>query len=380
MTAPPSLWVLPDDAPPLSHVLAAYRAAQGPADACYWLEGPPGSTSFGHHLVLRPSETGYGFSVNAISPRLVWTILRHPAPVVVALELNLAVLYAALTRVVRRHRRLVVLVEGDLSSMGRTGSNRVKTWFRRLLAPRVDAFVANSSAAAAYLRTTLGVPERKIVQGWWLAGLPDDLEAVPPGEELLARREGPTFVTVGQLISRKGHDRLIRAAGRYVREVGPCQVWIAGDGPLRTQLEQLAEREGIADRVTFLGQVGRAELKGVLQAADVFVFATLNDLVGRALVEALSVGVPVVVSRRSGAWGTLLHDGVGAVSVDPEDPEDLFAGLRAATAPGRLEELRRGARRTATEVSVEAAAAAVAAGIATAVSGAPGPLRAGRAT
>src|SRR5690606_16713086 len=99
----------------------------------------------------------------------------------------------------------------------------------------------NSSAAAAYLRTTLGVPERKIVQGWWLAGLPDDLEAVPPGEELLARREGPTFVTVGQLISRKGHDRLIRAAGRYVREVGPCQVWIAGDGPLRTQLEQLAE-------------------------------------------------------------------------------------------------------------------------------------------
>jgi glycosyltransferase involved in cell wall biosynthesis len=363
----PTVWVLPDGSAPLRHVLAEYRDRVGPADVRYWGTAAEGARPYGRTLSLPRVGTGYPLSIKVIRPRLALDLWRHPAQVVVALEIDLAVLYALVTKLRRRERRVITLVEGDLAQLGPTGSARWKMWFRRALVRWIDGFVANSDQAVRYLREDLGVPDDRITRGWWLAGLPDDVPAVAPHPVLLAARRGPTFATVGQLIPRKGHAALIRAVAAYRDRHGECQLWIIGEGPERAALQALAAGLGMGDRVVLLGHLDRPQLRGALESADVFVFPTFSDLIGRALVEAVSVGLPVVVSSRSGAIGTLLHDGVDCVVVDPEDPEDLLRGLAVAADPAALSALAEGAARAAAIVDVGAAARVVAAGVAAAV-------------
>jgi glycosyltransferase involved in cell wall biosynthesis len=98
--------------------------------------------------------------------------------------------------------------------------------------------------------------------------------------------------------------------------------------------------------VTFLGTVDHHGLKGAFQACQAFVFPTLQDFVGRVVVEALSAGAPVVVSPMTGAVGTIVHDGVNGIVVDPRDPSALAEAMHRAADPDTSRTLREGIRRT----------------------------------
>ena len=75
---------------------------------------------------------------------------------------------------------------------------------------------------------------------------------------------------------------------------------------------------------------------------DALVLPTLMDLIGRVVVEALTLGVPVVLSPMTGAAGTVVHDGVNGLIVDPRDPRELAKTL------ARFAESREPGRRCAT--------------------------------
>lgn len=360
---PTTTWILPDDSAPLRHVREAFDQTHGTARAIHWLPDADGGRSYGRTLTLPTRGTGYAMSIKAISPMMLVDLVRRSDEVVVVLELDLAGLYAIATKLLRPGRRVVAMVEGDLGMLGPTGSAGWKMRFRRLIARFVDAFATNNAHATRYVVQDLGVPRAKVHEGWWLAGFPDSVPAEPPPEAVLARRQGPTFLTVGQLIPRKGHAALIRAAARYKALHGPCQVWILGEGPDRPALEALISELDMGAEVELFGQVDRAQVRGAMEASDLFVFPTFNDLVGRALVEAVSTGTPVVVSDKSGAIGTLLHDGRDCVVVDPDDPDDLLRGLAVAADASRLAALRQGAAEAAESVTVTAAASAVAAAV-----------------
>jgi glycosyltransferase involved in cell wall biosynthesis len=307
--------------------------------------------------VARRDGCGYSFAIKIVSPRLLLELLRAPEDVVVVRELNLIAIYAALSKV-RRGRTIVALVEGDYGFLGRTGTARPKVALRRVATRGVDVLLANSDAAYRYLTGTLGVAEDKIVVGWWLAGMPPDLEPVtPPG--LPPPGEGPTFACIGQLIPRKGLDLLVTALAGYSRRHGPCRLVIAGDGPERPALIALAQELGVADRVTFAGALSHAEVKGLLQSCDALVFPTQKDLVGRIAVEALSLGVPVVVSPMAGAACTIVDDGVNGVVADPRDPVAFADALGRFAGAGERERLRRGAEKSAVPLTPEAGAAHV---------------------
>ena len=177
------------------------------------------------------------------------------------------------------------------------------------------------------------MPASKIVVGWWLAGLPPDLEpSVPPGAAPVP--EGtPLFVSAGRLIPPKGVDLLIEAVAAYRREFGACMVWVIGDGPERDGLVELAHRLHVEASVAFLGPVDHAALKGALQACRAFVFPTLRDFIGRVAVEALTAGAPVVVSPMTGAVGTIVHDGVNGIVVDPHDARALAEAMHRSDRP-----------------------------------------------
>jgi glycosyltransferase involved in cell wall biosynthesis len=89
------------------------------------------------------------------------------------------------------------------------------------------------------------------------------------------------------------------------------------------------------------------------------VFPTLQDLVGRVVVEALTVGVPVVVSPMTGAAGTIVQDGVDGLIVDPRDRQALASALARLADPAMLRSLRVGARRIGAALTPDAVAALI---------------------
>jgi glycosyltransferase involved in cell wall biosynthesis len=296
-------------------------------------------------------------SVKLVSPRMLLEFARAPEDVLVVYELGLVGLYAGLSKLFRSHK-VISLVEGDYRHIGRTGTAYPKVVVRRLAARFVDVFVANNPPAREYLIRTLNVPKDKIIVGWWLAGLPGDLAAHPPTGA--PDPEGvPMFLCAGRLIPQKGTDLAIRALAVYQRQFGPCALWIVGDGPERECLVQLSRRLGVEDAVTFLGTVDHSALKGAFEACRALVFPTLQDFIGRVVVESLSAGAPVVASPMTGAVGTILHDGVNGFVVDPMDTSALADAMHKVADPETSRALRDAVGRMNPPLLPDAAAGAV---------------------
>ncbi len=96
----------------------------------------------------------------------------------------------------------------------------------------------------------------------------------------------------------KGIDVLLRALGR-LREAHPdLLLAIAGDGPLRAELEQLSAALGLADRVRWLGF--RRDVPRILAASDLFVLPSRFEALPTALLEAMAAGVPSIAAAVGG--------------------------------------------------------------------------------
>ena len=351
------LWLVLDDGPPHRYLVAACRQAGEAVRGLYWGQSNDGQRPLGLQIKVgvRRAERDHPMVIRVISPRLLVQLARAPEDVVVCCEFGLAGLFAGLSKAFRR-RKVVVLVEGDYQYTGRTGNAALKVALRRLVARLSNVCVANNEPAKDYLVSTLKVPDEKIVVGWWLAGLPRNMEARLPRHARIVPDGVPLFVYAGRLIPAKGVDLLIEALSIYRQEFGPCMLWILGDGPEEDSLRELAHQLQVDDVVAFLGPVDHQEFKGALEACNVLVFPTLRDFIGRVTVEALTVGVPVVLTPMTGAAGTIVQDGVNGVVVDPRNRHALAEALRRAADPETLEALRAGVRRMNASLTPDAGA------------------------
>ena len=122
----------------------------------------------------------------------------------------------------------------------------------------------------------------------------------PPADRDAARAAlglaGPTLISVGLLIERKGHHRVIEAMAR----LPDWSLLIVGEGPERRQLEALTARLGLAERVRLLGGRPHAALPGLYGAADLLVLASSREGWANVLLESMACGTPVVASD---IWG-----------------------------------------------------------------------------
>jgi glycosyltransferase involved in cell wall biosynthesis len=350
---PRVLWLAMDDTAPHPYLVASLRKAGMAVRDLHWAMSENGKRSFGRYVEFGDrAGQEHPMSVKLVSPRMFLELARAPEDVLIIYELGLIGLYAGLSKLFRPHK-VVSLVEGDYRHLGRAGTAPLKVMARRFTARFIDVFVANNPPAREYLIRTLDVPQDKIIVGWWLAGMPADLPARPLA--IAAVPEGsPLFVCAGRLIPQKGIDLVIRALPIYRRQFGPCTLWVIGEGPERESLVQLSRRLGVEAMVTFLGTVDHQVLKGAFQACQAFVFPTLQDFVGRVVVEALSAGAPVVVSPMTGAVGTIVHDGVNGIVVDPRDASALAEAMHRAADPDTSRALRDGVRQTSVALSPEA--------------------------
>ena len=106
-----------------------------------------------------------------------------------------------------------------------------------------------------------------------------------------------TLMSVGHLIERKGHDIPVAA----LASLPNVHLLIAGDGPERKNLEELARQNGVADRVIFLGALSQAALTEYYGAVDALVLASSREGWANVLLESMACGTPVIASD---VWGT----------------------------------------------------------------------------
>lgn len=141
--------------------------------------------------------------------------------------------------------------------------------------------------------------------------------------EPLTRREFytpndvPLIVALGRLHENKAFDVLLSALAR----VPNAYLWLAGDGPLKEELQKQAEVLGIKPRVRFLGW--RDDTAALLKTADLFVCPSRHEPLGNVVIEAWAQGLPVVAADSMGP-GTLIENMESGVLV-PIDDEILMA-------------------------------------------------------
>lgn len=129
---------------------------------------------------------------------------------------------------------------------------------------------------------------------------------------------------VGALVPRKCHSVLLDAWPAVCARVPSARLFVAGDGPLRARLEQQVAGMGLAESVTFLGQV--SDVRDVLAALDVLVLPSRKEGLGVSILEGMAMGVPVVASAVGGIPDAV-RDGVNGFLVPPEDAAALSARI-----------------------------------------------------
>lgn len=132
------------------------------------------------------------------------------------------------------------------------------------------------------------------------------------------------IVAVGRLVPVKGFDVLVEALPGVFAAVPDACVTFVGDGPDRGMLERRIAALGVASRVRFAG--AQPDVSRFLAAADVLAAPSRNEGMGRALVEAMALGVPIVASAVGGI-PDVVGDGQHGRLVPSDDPRALAAAL-----------------------------------------------------
>jgi glycosyltransferase involved in cell wall biosynthesis len=125
---------------------------------------------------------------------------------------------------------------------------------------------------------------------------------------------------VGRLTAVKGHGHLLDAAGAVIDRYPKTIFVFLGAGELLGDLQRQAAALGIEANVRFAGW--RPDVGLAMSAFDLFAFPSINEGMGKALVEAMALEKPVVASRIGGITD-LVNDGANGFLVPPADPEAL---------------------------------------------------------
>ncbi len=134
-----------------------------------------------------------------------------------------------------------------------------------------------------------------------------------------------------RLVPKKGLRATLIAFREISRKFPHAKLTLAGDGPLRAELEQLAKEWGLEDRVAFPGFLNQDQLRAAVQAAHLFIHPSETPADGNregvpnAMLEAMATGLPVLATLHGGIPEAVTH-GVSGWLVAEGDAAGLAAG------------------------------------------------------
>jgi glycosyltransferase involved in cell wall biosynthesis len=279
---------------------------------------------------LHRKAAAEGFPVHGVSMRGTWDV---------ASAMALAGLHRSVRPDVVHWHAARAHAVGALAALLAPGPTRI-------LSRRVDFLVRRNPGSVllyclpidAIIAISDGV-RRALIQSGVSA---DRIRVVPSGIDLtpydapfdraeIRRRLGIAederiVLQLAALAPHKSQADLLAAAALALRTRPDLRFWIAGEGPLRSELEAQQERLGLEEKVRFLGF--REDVTDLLRAADIFCVSSYLEGLGTSTLDAMAAGLPVVATRVGGI-PEVVADGVSGVLVPPRDPRSLADAILA---------------------------------------------------
>jgi colanic acid/amylovoran biosynthesis glycosyltransferase len=154
------------------------------------------------------------------------------------------------------------------------------------------------------------------------------VEGFPFSHRNITQNKPLILLTISRLVEKKGHEYALKAFSKIVDAYSNVKYIIAGNGPLRTRLEQLVMELKLSDNVEFTGAVSELEVKALFQEAHIFILPSITAHDGdqegtpTVLVEAQACGLPVISTHHSGI-PELVIDGKSGFLVSEKDIDAL---------------------------------------------------------
>jgi glycosyltransferase involved in cell wall biosynthesis len=154
-----------------------------------------------------------------------------------------------------------------------------------------------------------------------------------------------TVITfVGRLIYAKGVQDLISAFVQVKELVPNAKLFIVGDGPYRKYLEILAQQSHFPDDVIFMGEKNQDDIVAILSATDIFVNPSYSEGLPTSVMEAASVGVPVIATDVGGTK-EIVECGTTGLMVEPYRPQQIATAILSLVRDSQMSsEIARAAR------------------------------------
>jgi glycosyltransferase involved in cell wall biosynthesis len=247
---------------------------------------------------------------------------------------------ALLPRLRKEHHPYAVEVVGDPWDTFSPGAVKhpLRAFFRRWFAYRLRVQCAGAGAAAYVTEEALQrrypASPGSLMAGFSDVQLPPEAFVATPRLDSQGTR-GSVIITVGTLEQLyKSQDVLIDAVGQEVREGQDLRIVFVGDGQHRASLRERARKQGLEDRVRFLGWLpGGQAVRSELDAADLFALPSRQEGLPRAMVEAMARALPCVGSTVGGIPELLPVEDL----VPPGDARALARKIREMImTPGRM--------------------------------------------
>ena len=229
--------------------------------------------------------------------------------VVVGSEYNPTILQA-LYYCKRKKIPFVSWTDGTLFS--ERNRNFVQKFLRRYVIAKADSYIG-SSTKSKEAQIYYGADERKC----HISFLSVDVEKYiqePQGKGI------GKILYVGSLIERKGVDLLLQA---LVRVENSFELYLAGNGDEKENLEHLSDELGIKQKIHFLGQLSREELLTHYADSDLFVLPTREDCFALVILEAICSKLPIVCSKYADGAYDMIREGENGYVIDPYNAKEF---------------------------------------------------------
>lgn len=214
-------------------------------------------------------------------------------------------------------------------------------WIFYIVYLNADKVIAISNAVKSKILDLSEIKEEKVIVVYNPVG-----EAKKGNEKVIIEMDSKpslVFITTGRLVKIKNYDTLIRVFSMIANKnpQKSLELWIVGDGPERSKLEQLALDFKIGNLVKFFGF--QENVSSLLIQADVFVLPSLSEGSSVSLGEAMINGLPSIVTEVGGA-GEILGGSQSGLLIDPLNSRSIFDALNHFINLSKIEKVKMGLR------------------------------------
>jgi L-malate glycosyltransferase len=220
----------------------------------------------------------------------------------------------------RTHRRAALLVSR------RVGYPISRNYFARLRWDAAARIVAISKWSAERVVRS-GIPEGKVAivyEGMEIPSPPTDEQRAKARAQWNSAGEAPLLGCVGVLSPDKGQEWLIRALAELRKKFPAAKLLLAGAGPCRVRLQNLAQEVGLGDAVIFAGFV--ADVESVYMALDVFLLPSFFEAQSNALMSAMAYAIPSIAFNLGGP-AEVIEEGRSGLLVEPASAQALCVAI-----------------------------------------------------